>query len=155
MKKLILIFLVIFGFSAVGCAEENGEVDEKMEEIKIKITVGDKIMNAALLNNETTKELISKFPMTVQMDNLFAREMCYNFPTALPAKDARRGGYEVGDISYWPPSKSFVIFYKQNGEIINLQKIGRVDPANPQAKLDGVEIFEHTGDTRVTFELMN
>ena len=37
--------------------------------------------------------------------------------------------------------------YAQNGErISNLQKIGRID--------SGVEVFAHTGDTNVTFELL-
>lgn len=151
MKKIILIFLVIFGFSVAGCAEEKMDVGMK----KIKITVGEKVMTATFFNNETVQALIRQFPMTVMMDNLFAREMCYNFPTPLPANDASRGGYEVGDISYWPPSRSFVIFYKQNGEIINLQKIGRIDPPNPQENIEGVEIFERTGDILVTFELID
>ena len=35
---------------------------------------------------------------------------------------------EVGDLSYWTPGHSLVIFYEQNGEVIsNLQKIGRFD----------------------------
>lgn len=56
-------------------------------------------------------------------------------------------GYQVGDIRYWTPRRSFVIFYEQNGEIIgNLQNIGRID--------SGVELFKTTGDVDVTFELI-
>ena len=54
----------------------------------------------------------------------------------------------MGDIAYWTPRHSLVIFYEQNGEIIgNLQRIGRIH--------SGVELFARTGDTDVTFELLN
>lgn len=54
----------------------------------------------------------------------------------------------MGDIAYWTPRHSFVIFYEQNGEIIgNLQKIGRIH--------SGVDLFARTGDTDVTFEFLN
>ena len=47
----------------------------------------------------------------------------------------------------FPPMRP-VIFYEQNGEIIgNLQKIGRIH--------SGVDLFARTGDTNVTFELLN
>lgn len=116
--------------------------------IKVKITVGRETLTATFLDNATTRTLISHFPLTVPMEDLYAREMCYHFPEALPAEEAGRSGYEVGDIGYWTPRHSLVIFYKQNGEIIgNLQKIGRID--------SGVELFSRTGDVDVTFELLN
>ena len=88
-------------------------------------------------------ELVARFPLTIPMMDLYDREMCYRFPEALPADEARRSGYEVGDIAYWAPRHSFVIFYEQNGEIIgNLQKIGRIH--------SGVDLFARTGDTDVT-----
>ena len=91
---------------------------------------------------------MARFPLTVSMMDLYGREMCYRFPEALPADEARRSGYDVGDIAYWTPRHSFVIFYEQNGEIIgNLQKIGHIH--------SGVDLFAHTGDTDVTFELLN
>lgn len=116
--------------------------------IKVKITVGKQALTATLLDNATTRHLISRFPLTIPMMDLYSREMCYRFPEALPANEAGSSGYEVGDIAYWTPRHSFVIFYKQNGEVIsNLQKIGRID--------SGVDVFSKTGDISVTFELLN
>lgn len=112
--------------------------------IRIKITAGGQELQATLIDNATTRSLTASFPLTVPMRDLYSREMCYHFAAPLPAEEARTSGYEVGDIAYWTPGHSLVIFYKQNGEIIgNLQKIGRID--------SGVEIFEHTGDIDVTF----
>jgi hypothetical protein len=121
---------------------------EKTTGIKIKVTVGGQVLTATLIDNATTRSLIAKFPLTVRMMDLYSREVVYRFPDPLPANETQTSGYEVGDLSYWTPGHSFVIFYKQNGEVIsNLQKIGRFD--------SGVEIFEKTGDVDVIFELLD
>ena len=138
MKKLIILFTLVFAICGTEHTEENM--------IRIKIIAGDKVLTATLYDNAAAKSFAAMLPMTLPMEDLYAREMCYHMPTALPTNEARRETYEVGDISYWPPGKSFVIFYKQNGEIINLQKIGRIDA--------GVDIFENTGDIDVRFELL-
>lgn len=116
--------------------------------IKVKVTVNNQVLTATFINNATTRSLISKFPLTVPMQDLYSRELVYRFPDPLPANETQTIGYEVGDISYWTPRHSFVIFYRQNGEVIgNLQKIGRFD--------SGVEIFSQTGNADVTFELLD
>ena len=116
--------------------------------IKVKVKVNNQVLTATFLDNATTRSLISQFPLTIQMQDLYSREMCYRFPDPLPANETQTIGYEVGDISYWTPRHSFVIFYRQNGEVIsNLQKIGHID--------SGVEIFSRTGNTNVTFELLD
>ncbi len=91
--------------------------------------------------------MIAKFPLTVAMQDLYARELVYRFPDALPANETTTSNYDVGDIVYWTPRHSFVIMYAQNGErISNLQKTGRID--------SDVEIFQQVGSTEVTFQLL-
>ena len=130
--------LFVWGAAALQAKEDNM--------IRVKITAGGKTLFADFLDNATTKSLVAKFPLTLPMQDLYGREMCHRFAEALPANEAGTSGYKVGDIAYWTPRHSFVIFYKQNGEVIdNLQKIGRI--------ASGVELFATTGDTDVTFEL--
>lgn len=125
-----------------------GEGSGEVKEIRIKITVGNQVRTATLINNATARSLISRFPLTVPMQELYSRELVYRFPEPLPANEAQTSGYEVGDISYWTPRHSFVIFYRQNGEVIsNLQKIGHI--------ASGVELFSQTGTTNITFELLD
>lgn len=115
--------------------------------IKVKVTAGEHVLTATFEDNATARALIGKFPLTLPMQDLYDREMCYRFSEALPAEEAATSGYAVGDIVYWTPRHSFVIMYEQNGErISNLQKIGHID--------QGVEIFKLTGDIDVTFELL-
>lgn len=95
---------------------------------KVKITVNGQVMTANFAENATTAALFTQMPMELPMLNLYARELTYRFKQALPANEARTSGYTVGDIAYWTPRHSFVIFYKQTGEVINdLQKVGHIN----------------------------
>lgn len=130
------------GSSAADAADTG-----TMQEIKVRITVGDETLTATFIDNPASRRLVEKFPLTLPMEDLYSREMYYSFQEELPAPDAGRYGYEIGDIAYWTPGKGLVIFYEQNGEIISgLQMIGRID--------SGAEIFKETGDAEVTFELI-
>lgn len=135
--------------SQTSTPDTQSNQNEKSSEIKIKVTVGERVLTATLIDNATTRSLISKFPLNVPMMNLYSREMCYRFADSLPANEQQESGYEVGDLSYWSPRHSLVIFYSQNGEVIgNLQKIGHFD--------SNVEFFKDIpGDVNVKFELLD
>lgn len=145
---MIRAFILIAAFIIIIPFMNKSAFAAELSVIKVKVTAGTQVMTASFEDNATSRALISQFPLTVPMQDLYSREMCYRFPNALPANEARTSGYEVGDIVYWTPRHSFVIMYEQNGERIgSLQKIGRID--------SGVEIFKNTGDINVTFELMD
>lgn len=98
---------------------------------KVKITIGNKILTANFEENATTEALLEQMPIELPMLNLYSRELTYRFKQALPAQEARTSGYKTGDIAYWTPRHSFVIFYRQTGEIISdLQKIGHINDFN-------------------------
>lgn len=125
----------------------NSEEEKEMTEINVKISVGNEELEAVFYDNATTQALMEKFPTTLPMLDLYSREMCYRFEEALPANEATTSGYQVGDIAYWTPRHSFVIFYEQNDEVIdNLQKVGHID--------SGVEVFQNIGDVDVSFEVL-
>lgn len=124
-------------------ATEEGE-----DSVQIRIIVGETELYATFENNATTQALIEEMPMTLSMNDLYGREMCYRYGAyALPTDELRTDGYEIGDIAYWPPGGSLVILYEQNGEQFERQHLGHID--------SGVEIFEQTGDVDVTFEVAN
>lgn len=139
MLKVLLITLIFMLMPAgVKAAGKN--------EIEVKISAGGQVLSARFIDNATSRALISKFPLSIPMRDLYSREMCHNFPDPLPASELETSGYEIGDIIYWAPRHSFVIMYKQNGErISNLQKVGHIE--------SGVEIFKATGDIEITLEL--
>ncbi|MCM1322487.1 MAG: cyclophilin-like fold protein [Bacteroides sp.] len=143
MKKFILSFAAIL-LASVSIAYAQSSEDSSMKEIKIKITAKGKTLDAVLDDNATSRDLLSKMPFTVEMLDLYGREMCYHFPDALALASTRSDGYEVGDIAYWPPRHSLVILYEQNGERFSRVHLGKVK--------GDVSIFDNAGTTKVTFE---
>ncbi|KAF0413609.1 cyclophilin-like fold protein [Pediococcus pentosaceus] len=100
------------------------------KKILIELTINhQQKLTAQFEDNVTTQALIAKMPFTIQMDNLYSREMCYRFGRGgLPIdKNVGNRSYQIGDISYWPPMGSLVFLYKQNGEIFEQQPIGHID----------------------------
>lgn len=110
----------------------------------VKITVNGREFTATLEDNATTKAFEGMLPLTVPMDSLYSREMCYHLPDALPTDDVATRGYEVGDLVYWPPMHSLVILYAQNGEHFSYQKLGHVEG-------DVESFFTGAGTLDVTF----
>lgn len=132
---------------AAESADEMQTDTEGVESMRIRITVGDTEMYATLEDNATTRALLEQMPMTLSMQDLYGREMCYRYGAdTLPTDILRSDGYEVGDIAYWPPSGSLVILYAQNGEQFERQHLGHID--------SGVEVFKTTGDVDVTFDVI-
>lgn len=141
IKKIFLLLALI----TLSC--EIGEINAQGNNmIQMKITVNGRELTAVLEDNTTAKALAEMLPMTLPMMDLYGREMCYRFDSALPTDNVRNTGYEVGDIIYYPPRRSFVIMYKQNGERFSMQKIGKIT--------SGVEIFNSTGDVEVSFDIV-
>ena len=132
--------------SSVQKQEETEErTNQENEEMLIRITADDHVITATLYDNAAGRALWDKLPLTLPMMNLYGREMCYRFGAGgLPDDDAKDIGYEIGDISYWPPAGSLVILYKQNGEVFEQQPIGHTD--------DDVSFFDGMPDTEITFE---
>ena len=163
MKKFFTLITIVMALGiltgcgsskSVGAATTNvkqetpatARGDVKMLGTKIKITVDDKVLTATLEDNAATKALVKKMPMTLKMENLYEREMCYRYGQGgLPTDKLRNDGYQIGDIAYWPPRGSLVILYAQNGEKFERQQIGHIDGS--------VAFFAAAGSKDITFEL--
>lgn len=114
--------------------------------IKLKITAKGKTLTAVMENNPTVQAFAKKLPVTLKMENLYNREMCYHYGNgSFPTGTLRSDKYKVGDIIYWPPRGSFVILYLQNGEEFERQHMGHIS--------GNVDFFRYAGDVDVTFEL--
>ena len=144
--KLKTLMATTAALAAGTLFAQSGDISNETElPMKIKITVnGQTTLNAVLEDNATARAFAAKLPLTLPMKDLYDREMCFNFPEALPANEARTRGYEVGEIIYYPSLHSFVIMYAQNGERFRMQSVGRVS--------GNVGIFAETGDADVRFE---
>ena len=130
-------------------ANANGTVAKNTAAgpIKLKVTANGKTLTAVMEDNPTTQAFLKKLPVTLKMENLYQREMCYRYGGGtFPTGTLRSDRYEVGDIIYWPPRGSFVILYAQNGEEFERQHMGHIS--------GNVGFFRNAGDVDVTFELL-
>ena len=115
--------------------------------MKIKITIGGKVLTASVQKNDTASEFLSLLPLKLSMKDLFQREKYCALPQALTTSGPATNKYAVGDIAYWSPGRDLAIYYKQDGETIpspGIILLARIDA--------GVEAFHLPGDVEVTIE---
>ena len=138
-------FLQLLAASAAGAALTMSSAEAKNAGRRIRITAGNRTWYATLDDNATARALIAKLPLTLPLEDLYGREHCYRFSDALPANEDSYRGYEVGEIVYCPPLHSFAILYAQNGELFDMQPIGRIEK--------GVEEMGRVGSMKATITL--
>jgi hypothetical protein len=115
---------------------------------RVRITVGDKSIDATLADSEAARDFASLLPLTLPMNDLFRREKFANLPRAISEEGRRTHDYAVGIIGYWPPGPDVAIFYRQDGERIpdpGLIVLGKIKA--------GVEALNVPGAIRATIEL--
>lgn len=123
-------------------------LSERGHNMKINIRIGNKLLTASLVDNETARDFVSVLPLKVSMKDLFGREKYGDLPKALSTNEASKNRYDVGDIAYWSPNNQVAVYYRQDGESIPSPGI------IPIAKIDaGTEAFNVPGPVNVTIEL--
>ncbi len=96
---------------------------------RVRITIGDKSIEATLADSEAARDFASLLPLTLAMNDLFRREKFAPLPRAISEQGKRTHDYAVGTIGYWPPGPDVAIFYRRDGERIpdpGLIVIGKV-----------------------------
>lgn len=122
---------------------EGGE-----ESMRLNIKVGDKNFKATLESNNTTKSLLEKLPLTINMSELHGNEKYYYFDESLPTNSERIENINTGDLMLYG-SDCLVLFYKSFSTSYSYTRLGHID--NPQVLADVVG----SGNITVTFEVAN
>jgi hypothetical protein len=126
-------------------AVDASKVSEGTTNMKIRISIADKVVVATVADNATARDFVSVLPLSASMKDLFGREKYGDLPKALSGNGPRKNTFEVGDIAYWSPDHQFAVYYHQDGESIPLPG------AIPIAKIDaGAEAFNVPGSVKVT-----
>jgi hypothetical protein len=119
----------------------------KPSESGVRITIGDKTIEATLADSDAAQDFASLLPLTLAMNDLFRREKFASLPRALSEQGKRTHDYGVGTIGYWPPGPDVAIFYRQDGERIpepGLIVLGKIKT--------GMEAFNVPGAISATIE---
>ncbi len=126
-------------------AVDASKASERTTNMKIRISIADKVVIATVADNATARDFVSVLPLSVSMKDLFGREKYGDLPKALSENGTRKNTYEVGEIVYWSPDHQFAVYYHQDGESIPSPGV------IPIAKIDaGAEAFNVPGSVKVT-----
>ena len=129
-------------------AVDASKASERTTNMKIRISIADKVVIATVADSATARDFVSVLPLSVSMKDLFGREKYGDLPKALSENGPRKTRYEVGDIAYWSPDHQFAVYYHQDGEAIPSPGI------IPIAKINaGTEAFNVRRSVKVTIEL--
>jgi hypothetical protein len=159
-KRLMLLALALVmclnqiacgaGRNTVGStppAQANEVANKKAEDMKIRITIGDKVVTATLNDSEATRDFVSLLPLTLTLEDYAKTEKISYLPRKLSTTGAPAGSDpDVGDIAYYPPWGNLAIYYRDFGYSSGLVILGKID--------GDVEAFNAPGSVKATVELV-
>jgi len=142
MKKFLVhqATILMFTLSLAVCSAGGSGM-------KIKLTVGDKVLTASLIDSKTTRDFISLLPLTLTLKDYAGTEKVSDLPNRLSTEGAPSGiDPSVGDITYYAPWGNLAIFYKDFGYSSGLIVLGKID--------SGIEVLNVADSVRVTIEII-
>lgn len=110
----------------------------------VTIQVGNKNFTATLYDNTSTRALITKLPLTLNMDELNGNEKFYLFSEKFPTNSEQAGNIKTGDLMLYG-SDCLVLFYKNFSTSYSYTRLGYVEDVNELAAALG------SGSVQVTF----
>ncbi len=115
-----------------------------MEEFteKINITINDKTYTASLDDNETSKELLKKLPLSMTMTELNGNEFYYYMDSSLPSDPKKVQNITIGDIMLYGDD-CLVIFYDSFKTNYSYTRLGKID------NIDGLKDLKGKKDIKV------
>lgn len=118
------------GSSAASVSKDPAFFLEAMKEshMKIRLSGGNTVLTATMLDNETSRDFISMLPLVVTFKDYAGTEKITYLPRRLSSKGAPAGtDPSVGDIAYYAPWGNIAIFYQDFGFSEGLIKLGYID----------------------------
>lgn len=128
---------------------KNDDVKEEPKNVHVKITIGDTVLTATMLDNAASRDFISMMPFTVTLSDYAGTEKISDLPKRLSTDDAP-SGYDpsVGTIAYYAPWGNLAIYYNDFSYSSGLVPLGNIITG-----IEELKILDR--DTSATFEIMN
>lgn len=152
-NKLYIMTAFVFCFVHFSLSKSTNRITPNnknmgTDNIKLKITINNKIATAVLNNSSASKDFISLLPLEVKLDDYANTEKVVNLPIKLSTKDAPNGfDPSIGDITYYAPWGNLAIFYKDFGYASGLVSLGKVTT--------GIDAFSIKGSVHAKIEIDN
>jgi len=127
----------------------NSDKIKEKSNMRIRLTAGDTVLTATMLDNETSRDFISLLPLTLTLKDYAGTEKISDLPKRLSKQGAPSGSDpSVGDITYYSPWGNLAIFYKDFGYSSGLIILGNIE--------SGIEKLASMDDEfTITIELMD
>ena len=149
MEKAFLFFLMSLSCTLIACAQDrnSGNYISREDSMRIKITIGDTVLTAAMADNASARDFISMMHFSLNMTDYNRIEKVSNLPRQLNTA-GMPAGYDpsIGDITFYAPWGNIAIFYGDFGYVRGLVFLGRID--------SGIEAFAVPGSLTARFEVM-
>lgn len=115
--------------------------------MKVRITIGEKLVTATLTDSEAARDFVSLLPLTLVLEDHAKTEKISYLPRKLSTSGAPAGSDpSVGDIAYYALWGNLAIYYKDFGYSGGLAILGKID--------GDVEAFKAPGSIKATIELV-
>lgn len=121
-------------------------LEEPLSETAITITVSGQTFSAALLDNETARQLAEQLPLTLNMSELNGNEKYFYMDRELPTDTYQPGQISAGDLMLYG-NNCLVLFYESFSSGYSYTHLGRVDDPAGLAEALGA------GSVEVTFSV--
>jgi flavodoxin len=132
----------------IGITEKNGTKENN--EIAIKVTVGDTVLDGVIYDTALACEIKEKFPITVSMSGYGGREYYGGIGFTPENTDGGQMYFDNGDITYCSTNNTMAIFYAQTDHpnlTMEVIPIGKVT-----SDLSVFDTFD--GQEEITFSLV-
>jgi hypothetical protein len=104
---------------------------EEPDVTAIRITIGDRTINAQLADNPTAHDLAGQLPLTLTFRDFNRLEKIAVLPRPLTTKGVPEGDDpDVADIGYYAPTNNLVLYYGEVGYWNGIIRIGRFNRDN-------------------------
>lgn len=157
MKLKNIIILLLAALLIMGCQQTSQENQAPIQEGKkingaadqdiarnleedifnaMKLTINGQEFEITVYQNETVQNLMDKFPLTLQMDDLNGNEKYHDLNFNLPTKSESVHYIQAGDLMLFG-SNCLVLFYDSFATSYSYTKIGHVTNADELANVVG------------------
>jgi hypothetical protein len=128
VSALLLFLLLIVGIKQYDVKdkfkkEETNTIEKVNEKMKIKLIINDKEYIATLEDNDTSKELLERLPLEIEMTELNGNEKYYTFNNKFISNPTNIKTINKGDIMLFNDD-CLVLFYKSFDTTYKYTKIG-------------------------------
>lgn len=114
----------------------------------LNLKIGSENFVATLYDNETTRELIKRMPLSINMSELHGNEKYYYFEEEFPTNSETIANIKTGDLMLYG-SDCLVVFYKSFSNSFHYTKLGKIN--NPSKLANAVG----NGNIQITFSINN